>query len=616
MKNTLIIFFLLLNIYSYGQKTCHTGNCIGASQIRTDTTLVGDILNRLRVDTTNWIASKFFADSVANAAGSGRKVDTLWRVLGIDSIYFKINGVQYAILDSAANSSPTGVDTVYRTQGKDSIQFTIGGRYHAILDSINPTDTTGLNAKINLKVDSVKKTNDTVYYYQSGIKHFAFLDSIGVALDTLKNGYGIAPLSFNGLANASVNVDSSALSTVYLRRSDSALYATFYQVGLRVKYSDTLSTIATQTYVNSRGFGTGSVTAVSAGLWMNFSTINTTGSVIADSATIAAYLIRRKDSIAGGYYPYSSNPKNYLTGNQTITLTGNVTGSGTTSIATTIGAAQVTNSMLVNNSITVSAGIDLTGGGSTALGSSVTLNADTTTGVTKLATQGFVSRTYTPIASLGSMAYADSAKYHGSTSITTLGTIATGVYQGTSIDTAYTNAASQVKGTLPVTATKTGKTITITVDTTSTIATQSYVGHPATYYIQNVVTTFNPANATTYYTGMIVNVGVFGNWTTGTTNGQTKMPYSCTIVGCIVTEYNATRASTGGTTVTMQFDDITTSTKTNLVAGIDFSVGGSFVANNLNIPVAANDLWVLNFTTPTWTQTPQGCSFTITLITK
>jgi hypothetical protein len=41
---------------------------------------------------------------------------------------------------------------------------------------------------------------------------------------------------------------------------------------------------------------------------------------------------------------------------------------------------------------------------------------------------------------LGSMAYADSATYHGSASITTLGTIASGTWQGSSITTTYTAA--------------------------------------------------------------------------------------------------------------------------------------------------------------------------------
>ncbi len=54
--------------------------------------------------------------------------------------------------------------------------------------------------------------------------------------------------------------------------------------------------------------------------------------------------------------------------------------------------APIPNDSLAHSSVTVSAGIDLTGGGAVSLGSSTTLNADTSTGGTKLATQGFVTR--------------------------------------------------------------------------------------------------------------------------------------------------------------------------------------------------------------------------------
>lgn len=68
-------------------------------------------------------------------------------------------------------------------------------------------------------------------------------------------------------------------------------------------------------------------------------------------------------------------------GDQTITLTGNVTGSGTGSFATTIAAGAVTNAMLVNSAVTIA-------GTSTALGTAITL--DTITG---LASTGLIKRT-------------------------------------------------------------------------------------------------------------------------------------------------------------------------------------------------------------------------------
>ncbi len=63
----------------------------------------------------------------------------------------------------------------------------------------------------------------------------------------------------------------------------------------------------------------------------------TSDTVIADSATIATYFVRDKDSIAGGYYPYSSNPKGYLTSQSSDwSLTGNSgTVPGTNFIGTT-----------------------------------------------------------------------------------------------------------------------------------------------------------------------------------------------------------------------------------------------------------------------------------------
>ena len=48
------------------------------------------------------------------------------------------------------------------------------------------------------------------------------------------------------------------------------------------------------------------------------------------------------------YYP-TSNPNGFISGNQTITLSGDVSGTGASSITTTIGAGKVTNSMLAGS---------------------------------------------------------------------------------------------------------------------------------------------------------------------------------------------------------------------------------------------------------------------------
>ncbi|MCA8937876.1 MAG: hypothetical protein KDB68_16945, partial [Planctomycetes bacterium] len=92
------------------------------------------------------------------------------------------------------------------------------------------------------------------------------------------------------------------------------------------------------------------------------------------------------------------------TGAGTITSAGLLTASnGLTVSAGTVSlpAGEIDNTELANSSLTVTAGTNLTGGGAVALGGSVTLNLDPT--------------------------------YAGQASITTLGTITTGVWNGTSI---------------------------------------------------------------------------------------------------------------------------------------------------------------------------------------
>lgn len=82
-----------------------------------------------------------------------------------------------------------------------------------------------------------------------------------------------------------------------------------------------------------------------------------------------------------GAATWTLDTSTFLTGNQNLTLTGPVTGSGTTAITTAIGSGQVTNAMLANSGITIA-------GTSTALGGTITL--DTITG---LSSTGFVKRT-------------------------------------------------------------------------------------------------------------------------------------------------------------------------------------------------------------------------------
>ncbi len=98
-------------------------------------------------------------------------------------------------------------------------------------------------------------------------------------------------------------------------------------------------------------------------------------------------------SLSTGFVRYNGSAwvfdtNTYLTGNQTITLSGDISGSGTTSIVTSIGAGKVTNAMLVNSSLTIgSTSVSLGSTASTIAGltlTSPTINGGTHTGITNL----------------------------------------------------------------------------------------------------------------------------------------------------------------------------------------------------------------------------------------
>ena len=181
-------------------------------------------------------------------------------------------------------------------------------------------------------------------------------------------------------------------------------------------------------------------------------------------------------SIAGGYYPYYSNPKNYITLNS-LSATRNTNSSIFTYNSST--GSYNLDTTKVGTITGVTAGIDLTGGGTSG---SVTLNADTTTGSTKLATQGFVTRNSTnltanaPISIVSSVIKADTT-----TRFTGLATIGKSYNDSLTLSTAI-NTKSQLnaintfttanyfksiwanKDSLPIT---TGKTWGLIIDTTT-----------------------------------------------------------------------------------------------------------------------------------------------------
>lgn len=106
-------------------------------------------------------------------------------------------------------------------------------------------------------------------------------------------------------------------------------------------------------------------------------------------------LLRRTKS--GNNVSWSLDSSTYLTANQTITLTGDVTGSGTTSIATTIGTGKVTNAMLagsIENSKLNTIGVTKGGTGLTSINKGAILYASASNTIAALSANGTNTKKY------------------------------------------------------------------------------------------------------------------------------------------------------------------------------------------------------------------------------
>jgi hypothetical protein len=170
------------------------------------------------------------------------------------------------------------------------------------------------------------------------------------------------------------NVTASLLSKV---SSVSATSPIASSGGLTPTISISQSSGSTNGYLSSTDWntfnnkGSGSVTSIATDATMTGGTITTSGTLKVDTSVMATRLRVQKgiDSLGAakqtalngtGFvkasgttisydnstYYLASNPSGFITGNQTITLSGDVSGSGATAITTTIGSLKVTNGML------------------------------------------------------------------------------------------------------------------------------------------------------------------------------------------------------------------------------------------------------------------------------
>lgn len=110
------------------------------------------------------------------------------------------------------------------------------------------------------------------------------------------------------------------------------------------------------------GGGSGTVANVATGLFLSGGPITTTGTIIADSASMAGYFLRRKDSSI--YWPkyradtsilaiYNALAGKQATGNYITATTGDVVATGPGSVSATIQANAVTTTKIINSAVTL-----------------------------------------------------------------------------------------------------------------------------------------------------------------------------------------------------------------------------------------------------------------------
>lgn len=196
----------------------YTGNTGTVTSLSTGNGLSGGTINTsgtLALDTSIAVTKTYLRNY-----STGRKVDSLYKTSGKDSIQFKINGQYYAIKDSVNAGTITSVAT-----GNGLLGGTITSSGTLALDTSVAVTKTYLSSSINnigRKVDTLYKNNDSTAYMINGIyrsisdndkQTLSFsnvtADSFGV---TISNGNQLKFKQGFDTASLSKNADSTVLN--------------------------------------------------------------------------------------------------------------------------------------------------------------------------------------------------------------------------------------------------------------------------------------------------------------------------------------------------------------------------------------------------------------------
>lgn len=315
----------------------------------------------------------------------------------------------------------------------------------------------------------------------------------------------------------------------------------------------------------------------------------------------------------GGTSSISGASSGTNTGDQTITLTGEASGSGTGSFAVTLLNASVIGKVLTG----YVSGAGVVAATDTILQSIQKLNGNIGALVTGVSS---VSGTANRITSTGGATPVIdiSASYVGQSSITTLGTITTGVWNGTAIANANLANSSLTIGSTNISLGATSTTLAGLTSVTSTTFVGALTGNASTATaLQNART----INGTSFDGTANITVTAAAGTLTGTTLNATVVTSSLTSVGTIATGvWNGTKIGVayGGTNLTtVAAGSVIAANTVDVVAAITSTSGNKGLINDAGViswaAVTGTGAPVRD-TSPTFTGTPVLATPTATSI--